>query len=240
MTKTFSFFSSLFRKSPTASSAAVQNNPPQQQPMEATPQTIAAAPVVQSTHPIVLTPNVVQHKITTLSGAGSIFKGDLLAADSVYIAGVHLGNIKVTGQGRIIGVREKAVVEGSVEAETILVGGELSGTIRCKVLKIYSTGVVTGDVEYERIIICDGGKINASGVCNSQKVAIGAIFNGHFSSDEGAQQGEVGVSETAPSEETPPPAAPIDLRAVMDQRFANEQKAESRHANDMPKASVGR
>ncbi len=238
MAKTFSFISSFFRKKSTSNTSEVQNDLPQQQPPQAHQQATAVAPVIQSAPPIVLTPNVVQHKITTLSGVGSIFKGDLLAADSVYVAGVHLGNIKVTGQGRIVGVREKAVVEGSVEAETILVGGELSGRIRCKVLKIYSTGVVTGDVEYQRIIICDGGTLNADGVCNSKNVAIGAIFNGDFAKTEHENKSEPDASERA-SDDAPRSSAPIDLRAVIDHRVANEQKAESRYAGDMPKASVG-
>jgi len=119
------------------------------------------------------TPSRDQH-IDTLIGAHSTIVGDLTFEGSVRIDGKFNGNINSTKEGTLI-ISEGAVVTGEIQVPNLALHGTINGNVIASVsLKVGTTGLLNGDVEYQMISLAEGCAIN--GRCkrvdeNSKKVA---------------------------------------------------------------------
>lgn len=85
--------------------------------------------------------------------------GDINGGSSIRIDGKVTGNISVS-PGVVLG--EKAVVNGNVKSESIVIYGTLNGNIEAKDLAIKSTALINGDIYVETLEIDQGGKYNGN------------------------------------------------------------------------------
>jgi cytoskeletal protein CcmA (bactofilin family) len=105
------------------------------------------------------TQNRDQH-IDTLIGAHSTIVGDLTFEGSVRIDGKFNGNINSTKEGTLI-ISEGAVVTGEIQVPNLVLHGTINGNVVATVsLKVGTTGLLNGDVEYKVISLAEGCAIN--------------------------------------------------------------------------------
>ena len=84
-----------------------------------------------------------------------------------------IGDIKCNGIMRVIGklkgtincsdliVEEDAIVKATISANSVSIGGNVSGTIKTEALEISSNASFNGEVFYERIAIDSGANLEA-------------------------------------------------------------------------------
>ncbi len=83
-------------------------------------------------------------RINSILGPGSKLQGDFTAEGSARVDGTLWGNVKVTGT-LIVGATGK--ICGNVEAEAVIVGGEVQGNIVApQMVELTEKAKVTGDV----------------------------------------------------------------------------------------------
>lgn len=95
-------------------------------------------------------PTVAKPKInsSTLIASSMTITGDLKGTDSIQIEGTVIGDVVVKNT-LIIG--QTGRVEGNIEADTIVINGELKGTIKCKTLDVMQTGKVSKHIHAKNI-----------------------------------------------------------------------------------------
>jgi cytoskeletal protein CcmA (bactofilin family) len=94
---------------------------------------------------------------------------------SIIASGMHVtGDVRCDGvlridgtlEGRILGARQLVVtvggcVRGDVEAEEIVVGGEIDGNVRATIrLELQGSAVVNGNIETRAFVVPEGGRVN--------------------------------------------------------------------------------
>ena len=85
-----------------------------------------------------------EEEVRAFLGKGAEFTGKLIFNGSVRIDGDFKGDI--FGSGSLV-IGEGACVEADIHVDSVLVSGEMRGQINVKkLLKIYSTGRMVGDV----------------------------------------------------------------------------------------------
>lgn len=90
-------------------------------------------------------------KITTLLGQGSEFVGDITAQGSIRVDAKVTGNINATGT-LIVGA--VGSIEGNIEADAVLIGGEVLGNIvATEKAELTATAKVLGDITTKVIVI---------------------------------------------------------------------------------------
>ncbi len=97
----------------------------------------------------------------TTSGAPSIIGGDVELKGNLQTTGEVQFDGKIEGDlncGSLI-IGQSAAVKGGVTADTVVVHGQLSGTIRAKKVRLEKSARVTGDVWHEDISIESGAHI---------------------------------------------------------------------------------
>ena len=84
-----------------------------------------------------------------------------------------VGDIKCNGIMRVVGklkgtincsdliVEEDAIVKATISANSVSIGGTVSGTIKTEALEISSNASFNGEVFYERIAIDSGANLEA-------------------------------------------------------------------------------
>ena len=82
-----------------------------------------------------------------------VFIGDITSGNSMRFEGNMRGNVNVSGNF-IVG--RNALITGNIKANNVHVIGTVDGNIDCELLKILSTGKVTGDATVDSIIIDEG------------------------------------------------------------------------------------
>lgn len=97
--------------------------------------------------------------ITTVVGNDMSFKGDIHGDGIIRIDGKVEGNIS-SKQGIILG--EKAVVEGYLESDNIILFGHITGNVKSKELILKSTGSVHGDIVTDFLEVEMGCKYNGT------------------------------------------------------------------------------
>ena len=94
------------------------------------------------------------NEIVGLLGKGTEFDGKLMFEGTVRIDGVYKGQV-CTGGFLIVG--EGAYVDAEIEADTIIVSGEVHGRLKAnRRVEIRGAGRVHGDVETPSLIVEDG------------------------------------------------------------------------------------
>ena len=94
---------------------------------------------------------------TTSIGEECVFEGNISTTSSTRIDGKLKG--KISGESTLI-VGERGVILGEVKASEIIVFGRIEGIIDSDRLEIKSTGVVTGDIFIDRLVVEEGGVYN--------------------------------------------------------------------------------
>lgn len=82
-----------------------------------------------------------------------------------------------------VSVGEKGRVEGDITARRVLISGSFSGTIEAEKLEIVATGLVTGTVRVDQLMIETGARFNGSSEVRTLEAPKQL---GH---DKGAQEG---------------------------------------------------
>jgi len=126
------------------------------------PSTGAPATADSSAAKIVFSPR--DEQITTLIAASLRLKGTLQGPEGVMVKGTLDGDILIDGSGEhgtgTVVVFEGAVVNGMISGRRVIVFGTVNGPIISRtILTLAETGVVNGDVYYNRMINSDGGTI---------------------------------------------------------------------------------
>jgi cytoskeletal protein CcmA (bactofilin family) len=107
--------------------------------------------------------------ISTFLGSDSSIEGTIEFQGTIRIDGRAKGKISSNGGTLIVG--EEAVIHADIIAGTIIVMGELSGTVNAtERLEVYPPGRVNGDIQAAVISIEPGGIFN--GNCTMKMQAI--------------------------------------------------------------------
>ena len=94
---------------------------------------------------------------TTSIGEECVFEGHISTSSSTRIDGKLVG--KISGENALI-VGERGVILGEVKASEVIVYGRIEGIIDTEKLEIKSSGVVTGDIFIDRLVVEEGGIYN--------------------------------------------------------------------------------
>ena len=111
------------------------------------------APVAPTVHPIHPAPRDGKREVTVI-GPQTTFKGEVTGDEDVLVEGCVEGHVHIS---RELKVGEKGRVKAKVEAQSVIVHGELVGD--CQVsgrVEIQATGRLTGDIRAPRIVIAEG------------------------------------------------------------------------------------
>lgn len=116
--------------------------------------------VAATTTPVAVTVNPSDFDV--IIGASSSIQGGICSGGSIRIDGKVTGDIQAEGEV-IIG--QSADCTGSIISRNIEISGKLTGDITSSgSLKIYSTGVLRGNIEVSSFIIDEGGVFE--GLCH--------------------------------------------------------------------------
>jgi cytoskeletal protein CcmA (bactofilin family) len=86
--------------------------------------------------------------------------GDVVFEGGIQINGKVIGNIKGSGENTTLVIGPKAIIEGTVEAQNVIISGAVLGPVTGNVsVLIKKTGKVTGNVTYGRIQMEDGSSV---------------------------------------------------------------------------------
>ncbi len=80
-------------------------------------------------------------------------------SDNLHVDGELEGSVKSDAE---VSIGEKGRVEGDISARRVLISGSFSGTIEAEKLEIVSTGLVTGTVRVDQLMIETGARFNGS------------------------------------------------------------------------------
>ncbi len=95
-----------------------------------------------------------EEEIRAFLGKGAEFTGKLMFNGSVRIDGDFKGSI--FGNGMLV-IGEGAEIEADIRVDSVMVSGEMRGQIDVKkIIRIYSTGKVTGDLNTPVISVEEG------------------------------------------------------------------------------------
>lgn len=88
---------------------------------------------------------------------GMTWKGELIAAEDVRVAGILEGSIESTC---LVTVETSGVVRGSVAGAQVRVAGEVEGDVRAaRLIRVERTGRVLGDLEARSVSVADGASV---------------------------------------------------------------------------------
>ena len=111
---------------------------------------------------------------TCLIAAKTVVKGEITGDEDVVVDGNVEGQIRIT---RDLRVGAQGVVKATVEAQSIIVSGELVGDCQATSrVEIQSTGRLTGNIRAPKIVIAEGamfrGNSDMSARKDDKKVAV--------------------------------------------------------------------
>ena len=97
------------------------------------------------------------HKLNSLFGPQSEFKGDLEVKGLLRVDGSVTGKI----QADQLILSETAKVQGNLLAKKIIVGGRVEGILKAsELVEIQAKGSVKGDVFTDKLLVVEGGEFN--------------------------------------------------------------------------------
>ncbi len=106
-------------------------------------------------------------QVDSIVSSDVVFCGDITSGNSIRFEGTMKGNVSVSGNF-IVG--RNAVITGDIKAKNVHVIGMVDGNIDCELLKILSTGKVTGDAIVDSIVIDEGAVI--TGLCRTREISL--------------------------------------------------------------------
>lgn len=129
--------------------------------------------------------------ITTIIGKDTVFEGTLTSDSSVRINGTVIGDVKVQG---IVILSVTGRIEGTVEAESIIVAGKIEGnmSIRDKV-NVEPTGQIYGEIITKKFVIDEESVFEGNCIMNRDGKVIPA--KPYKNKDEEAEKPETDKAE---------------------------------------------
>lgn len=100
-----------------------------------------------------------KYGITSMIGKGMRMCGPVVACDSLMVFGEVMGEVRITGQGRMVLIREGGAIGGDVSAETVLIRGDVTGNVSGKTVRLYSSATVRGRIRAEKLVVDEGATI---------------------------------------------------------------------------------
>lgn len=140
-------------------------------------------------------PRLETNHFTTSIGEECTFEGNISTSSSTRIDGILKG--KISGENAII-VGEHGLITGEVKASEVVVYGKIEGIIESEKLEIKSTGVITGDIFVDIIIVEKGGTYNGRCTMNERvgKYMAGAGVIDSETSSSNEKESEVSLIRT--------------------------------------------
>lgn len=106
---------------------------------------------------------------TCVIGAKTVIKGEITGDEDVVVDGLVDGQVKIT---RDLRVGNGGTVKATVEAQSIIVSGELVGDcVASTRVEIQATGKVTGNIRAPRIVIAEGAMFRGNSDMSARKEA---------------------------------------------------------------------
>jgi cytoskeletal protein CcmA (bactofilin family) len=94
------------------------------------------------------------------NGQSIVIKGEITGNEDLTIAGRVEGKIQLAG--RVLTLAPGSRVQGDVVAGTVVVSGEVEGSISATArLEIRNTAVVDGDLKTPALLVAEGAQLNA-------------------------------------------------------------------------------
>lgn len=104
---------------------------------------------------------------TCVIAAKTVVKGEITGDEDVVVDGNVEGQIRIT---RDLRVGAGGVVKATVEAQSIIVSGELTGDCQAGArVEIMSTGRLTGNIRAPKIIIAEGAMFRGNSDMSARK-----------------------------------------------------------------------
>jgi cytoskeletal protein CcmA (bactofilin family) len=104
---------------------------------------------------------------TCLIAAKTVIKGEITGDEDVVVDGNVEGQIRIT---RDLRVGAQGVVKATVEAQSIIVSGELIGDcLATSRVEIQSTGRLTGNIRAPKIVIAEGAMFRGNSDMSARK-----------------------------------------------------------------------
>jgi cytoskeletal protein CcmA (bactofilin family) len=104
---------------------------------------------------------------TCIIGAKTVIKGEITGDEDVVVDGTVEGQIRIT---RDLRVGAGGVVKATIEAQSIIVSGELVGDCQATVrVEIQSTGKLTGNIRAPKIVIAEGAMFRGNSDMSARK-----------------------------------------------------------------------
>ncbi|HSX93557.1 MAG TPA: polymer-forming cytoskeletal protein [Hydrogenophaga sp.] len=101
-----------------------------------------------------------QPPIKSLIAQGTRIQGDLLFAEGLRIDGEVVGNVRAADGASLLIVSEVASVQGSIEADHVIINGRVKGPVMArKLLELQPKADIKGDVSYSAIEMHQGATV---------------------------------------------------------------------------------
>jgi cytoskeletal protein CcmA (bactofilin family) len=96
----------------------------------------------------------------TVIGQGITIEGEVSATEEVVVAGTVRGKLTVSGA---LTVEPDGVVEADVDAQSVSIGGAITGTVTASErVDLLGGGKLVGDVKAARLTIADGASFKGN------------------------------------------------------------------------------
>jgi cytoskeletal protein CcmA (bactofilin family) len=104
---------------------------------------------------------------TCVIAAKTVIKGEITGDEDIVVEGNVEGQIRIT---RDLRVGANGVVKATVEAQSIIVSGELIGDCQASVrVEIQATGRLTGNIRAPKIVIAEGAMFRGNSDMSARK-----------------------------------------------------------------------
>lgn len=121
---------------------------------ESRPQEPAPAPRMTAVPASAPSPQPVASRAVCVIGAKTTIKGEITGDEDVLVEGTVEGQIRIS---RDLRVGPGGTVKASVEAQSVVLSGELLGDCRASHrVEIQATGRLTGNISAPRVVIAEG------------------------------------------------------------------------------------
>jgi cytoskeletal protein CcmA (bactofilin family) len=102
-----------------------------------------------------------------LIGAKTVIKGEVLGDEDVVVEGTIEGQVRI---GRDLRIGPGGIVKASVEAQSVIVSGELVGDCSAQnKIEIQATGRLTGNIRAPKIVIAEGAVFKGNSDMSGRK-----------------------------------------------------------------------
>jgi cytoskeletal protein CcmA (bactofilin family) len=100
-------------------------------------------------------------------GSKTVIKGEVLGEEDVLVEGTIEGQVRI---GRDLRIGPGGVVKATVEAQAVVVSGELIGDCAAQTrIEIQATGKLTGNIRAPKIVVAEGAMFRGNSDMSGRK-----------------------------------------------------------------------